>query len=145
MGDSLFAAPLVPVANVEDAEATCRAVLPRVAGADGRVVFVHVIEKAGGAPDKASLEQREGIAAGLFEIVTERAANAGVDVETDLRYGTNVAEAIIEAAADADASAIVFTPRGGKAWWDLFSGGVRDSLVTDSDRPVVILPDGAHD
>ncbi|MFC6824490.1 universal stress protein [Halopelagius fulvigenes] len=142
--EPLFLRPVVPVANVDDAEHTAAAVLPRVAAAGGRARVVHVVEKAGGAPDKASVEQREELAADAFDAVRERAAEAGVEVETELRYGTDVAASIIDAARDIDATAIAFTPRSGKAWWDLFSGGVRDSLVTESDRPVVVLPDPAE-
>jgi nucleotide-binding universal stress UspA family protein len=138
---SLFDRPLVPVANADDAAATAGAVLPRVAAVGGRAVFVHVIEKAGGAPDKASVEQREDLADELFALVREAGEDAGVEVETDLRYGTDVADTIIDAAHDADATCIAFTPRGGSRWWDLFSGDTRKTLVTESDLPVVTLPD----
>lgn len=137
---SLFDAPLVPVANEDDAVATCTAMLPHVSDAGGRMLVVHVVEKAGGAPDKASVEQREELAEELFEEVRERAAEAGVDVETRLLYGTDVGETILDAARDEDASAIVFTPREGKKWWDIFGHEARDTLVDDSDRPVVVLP-----
>ncbi|MDS0294473.1 universal stress protein [Halogeometricum luteum] len=138
---SLFARPLVPVAGTDDAAATASALLPRVAAVGGRPVFLHVVEKAGGAPDKASVEQREELAAEMFEHVEAAAADAGVDAETELRYGTDVAETIVDAAHDADATCIAFTPRGGSKWWDLFSGDVRESLVAESDLPVVVLPD----
>lgn len=137
---NLFDVPLLPVANDDDAVATCDAALPHVAAVDGRMLVVHVIEKAGGAPDKASVEQREELAEELFELVRERAEEAGVDVETRLLYGTDVGETILEAARDADASSIVFTPREGKKWWDIFGHDARDTLVDDSDRPVVVLP-----
>jgi nucleotide-binding universal stress UspA family protein len=138
---SLFARPIVPVANEEDAVHTLHAALPRVAAVDGHLWAVYVVEKAGGAPDKASVEQREDLAAEMFQRVREMADEAGVDVTTELLYGTDVADAVIDAAHDVDASAIVFTPRGGHRWWNLFSGGVRESLVTESDLPVVVLPD----
>lgn len=139
---SLFETPLVPVANEEDAVTTCDAVLPHVADTGGRLLVVHVIEKAGGAPDKASVEQREELAEELFTLVRDRAAAAGVDVDTELRYGTDVGETILGMAADADVSSIVFTPREGKKWWDLFGHDVRDTLVEETDRPVVVLPGG---
>ncbi|SDM47393.1 Universal stress protein family protein [Halogranum gelatinilyticum] len=138
----LFDVPLLPVANDDDAVTTCDAALPYVADADGRALFVHVVEKAGGAPDKASVEQREELAEELFELVRERAEEAGVDVETQLLYGTDIGETILDAARDADASSIVFTPREGKKWWDIFGHDARDTLVDDSDRPVVVLPGG---
>ncbi|EJN59273.1 universal stress protein [Halogranum rubrum] len=141
---ALFESPLVPVANEDDAVSTCEAALPHVADAAGRMLVVHVVEKAGGAPDKASVEQREEMADELFDIVRERAAEAGVDVETRVLYGTDVGETILDAAREEDASSIVFTPREGKKWWDIFGHDARDTLVDDSDRPVVVLPGAAE-
>jgi nucleotide-binding universal stress UspA family protein len=133
----LFDHVLVPVADPDDARATCRAVRGRLTGP---AVLVHVIEKAGGAVDKASVEQRKEHAKEIFD-----AANAvlsdDVPVETQIRYGTDVSETIFEAAADKDASAIVITPRGGSRWVRLLTGDVALDLVTETDRPVVVLPD----
>ncbi|ELZ86849.1 universal stress protein [Haloferax volcanii] len=143
--EPLFSRPLLPIANADDAELTCAAAFPRIAAAGGRASVVHVIEKAGGAPDKASVEQREEVADELFDVARRAADDAGIDLHTDLRFATDVGDAILEAAAEADATAIVFTPRGGRSWWDLFSGAVRDQLVRHSDRPVVVLPAGADD
>ncbi len=132
----LLVRPLLPVASVEDAEATCRAAQPYLSGS---VHAVHVIEKAGGAPDKASVEQREEVAESAFDAL--RDCLEGMTVETEVRYGTDVAETIFEAADDLDASAIVVTPRGGSRWIRLLTGDVALSLVTETDRPVVVLPD----
>ncbi|WP_336025184.1 universal stress protein [Halobellus salinisoli] len=143
--EPLFARPILPVANEDDAARTAAVALPHVAAAGGRATALHVIEKAGGAPDKAPLEQREEMADAIFERVRTAGADAGVEVETDLRYGTDVAETILEAAEDLDATAIVFTPRGGKAWWDIFSGDTRETLTTESEIPVVVLPSREDD
>jgi len=131
---------LVPIANEADAATTMDALLERLAAADGRLTALHVVEKAGGAPDKVSVAQREAAAEDAFAVVTARAAVAGVPVETRLGYGTDVAETIREVAAEVDASAIVFTPRGGSVLVDLVTGDVARSLVKAADRPVVVLP-----
>ena len=136
----LLARVLLPVASVEDAQATARAVAPYLGDA-GSVVAVHVIEKAGGAPDKASVEQRESYAGEVFDAVREELG----EVETDLRFDTAVEDAIFAAAADHDASAIVFTPRGGSRWLRLLTGDVTLHVVTETDRPVVVLPDTGHE
>ncbi|AUV84000.1 universal stress protein UspA [Salinigranum rubrum] len=136
----MLSTAFVPVASVDDAEVTLDAVLDRVVAAGGRMIVAHVVEKAGGAPDAASVEQREDLAGEAFELVRERAADAGVDVETELLYGTDVAETLVDAAHESGASAIVFTPRGHKWWWNLFSDDVADALVHESDLPVVVLP-----
>lgn len=145
MGDPLLSRPLLPVANEDDAAATCRAVFPRLADDGGRALMLHVIEKAGGAPDKAPVEQREQLAEEFFEEAREYAESYGIDIETRLAYGTDVADTIIEVAHEEDASAVVFTPRGGSRWVNLITGDVSYELVEHSDLPVVVLPDVEDD
>lgn len=141
MSSSLFRRVVVPVANEDDAEATMASLAPHVDSKGSTVVAVHVIEKAGGAPDKASVEQQERSADEIFETVADGLADVDVEVETEYLYGTDVAETIVDAAHDLDASAIVFTPRGGSRWVKLLTGDVTTELITDSDLPVVVLPD----
>ncbi len=138
---TLFDRVVLPVASEKDAEATCDAALERIESAGGRVVAVHVIEKAGGAPDKASVEQREERADGIFDVVRKRCADVGVSCETKLAFGTDVAETIFDIADEVDATAIAFTPRGGSRWVKLLTGDVMSSLVAKTNRPVVVLPD----
>ncbi len=133
----IFDRVVLPVASVEDAKATCRAVQPYLGGT---VVAVHVIEKAGGAPDKASVEQREQRAEEIFEVIDDELGDR-YTIETDLRFGTDISETIFDAADDHDASAIVITPRGGSRWIRLLTGDVALNIVTKTDRPVVVLPD----
>jgi nucleotide-binding universal stress UspA family protein len=130
----LFERVLLPVASVEDAEASGRALAQHEPTA---VVVVHVIEKAGGAPDKAAVEQREAEAEKMF--ATARAILG--EIETATEYGTDVSETIFAAAQDLGASAIVVTPRGGSRWVRLLTGDVALDLVTETDRPVVVLPE----
>ena len=140
MTDSLFRRIVVPVASEADAEATCRKVRPRLS--DGATVLaVHVVEKAGGAPDKASVEQREEWADEMFAVVDDELSSAAATVETEILYGTDVAETILDAAAEFDASAVVFTPRGGSRWVKLLTGDTATNLIGRADRPVVVLPD----
>ncbi|MFB6311202.1 MAG: universal stress protein [Salinirussus sp.] len=126
---------VAPIASPADATATGQA----IARLDpGHVVAIHVIEKAGGSIDKASVEQREVAAKEAFSAFREA---LGKDVETDLRYDTDVTSAIFAAAADHEATAIVFTPRGGSRWVQLLTGDVALDLITETDRPVIVLPD----
>lgn len=143
--DPLFARPVVPVAHEDDARATAEAVVPYLAAADGHVRIVYVVEKAGGAVDKASVEQREQAAETAFDVfravVDDRAPDLAV--ETEVLYGTDVVETILEDAAAVDATSVAFSPRGepGKrSFMDWLTGDVRDRLVTEADRPVVVLP-----
>lgn len=138
--DLLLSRPLIPIASEKDARSTMAAVLPRLEASDGSFVAVHVIEKAGGAPDKASVEQLEERAADIFDIVEELAADAGVAVETDLRFHTDIVEGVFRAADDHDASAVVFTPREGSRWIELLTGDLTRNLVKRANRPVIALP-----
>jgi len=136
----LFDRVLLPIANDEDAAATVRAIETYLTD-DTEVVAINVVEKAGGAPDKASVEQRELEAEDAFAIVRDHLDN----VETEIYYGTEVADTIFRAAADHDVSSIVITPRGGNRFVRLLTGDVALHLVTESDRPVVVLPDPDDD
>lgn len=140
MSVTLFEQVLAPVVSQSDAEATCDALIPYLDEAAGTVVIVYVIEKAGGAPDKASVEQLREEADRIFDIAIEKLVNADVEFETRLLFGTDVAETIISAAADEDASAIVFTPRGSGRIVRLLTGDVGNSLIRSTDRPVIVLP-----
>ena len=134
--ERLLARPLLAVANAPDATVSARALAPHVDSPEG-VVVVTVVEKAGGTPDKAPMEEAEAEAERAFDAVRDVLG----PVETDRRYGVDVVGTILEAGRDHDASAIVFTPRGGGRLVRLLTGDVALSLVTESDRPVVALPD----
>jgi len=58
-----------------DAAATTRAAEPHL---DGDIVAIHVVEKAGGAVDKAGVEQREEEAEKAFDVLRD----AFGDIET---------------------------------------------------------------
>lgn len=142
MVSRLLDRPIVPVAGPEDAAATYEELRPYLLESEAVPLVVHVIEKAGGALDKASVEQREAYAEETFETFRGLARTDDIDVETHLLYGTDVAATIHEAAEDHDASAIVFRSRGESRFLDLLSGRVRSKLVDGSDRPVVMFPPG---
>lgn len=129
----------VPVATEADAEATSAALAPYLSTVE-RVTAVHVIEKGGGAPDKAPLEKRQSDAAEFLAVVESR-LGADVAVDTDIVYGTDVADALFDAATDVGADAIAFRARGGSRLVRLLSGDTATRLVTDPRLPVVSLPD----
>lgn len=120
MRTNLLANPIVPVANPNDAVETYEQLRGYLLQTEFVPIVVHVIEKAGGAPDKASVEQREAHAEQAFDEFRKRAQMDGVKIETKLLYGSDIADTIRAAAADLDASTIVFTSRGG--------GGVAGSV-----------------
>ncbi|WP_435359040.1 universal stress protein [Haloarchaeobius sp. DFWS5] len=136
---SLFSHALVPIANADDAAATLDSLFPYL-DEDAHITVVHVIEKAGGAPDKASVEQREEHAEEAFELVRQRCADAGVDCETRLTYGTDVPETVFDIATEVDASAIAFVSRPGNRLIRFLSGDNALDFVTKANLPVVALP-----
>jgi nucleotide-binding universal stress UspA family protein len=141
MTKSFFNRVVVPVANPEDAAATAATLVPYVEDTDSTVIAVHVIEKAGGAPDKASVEQREQWAQEIFTAISDGLSDAGITLETKILYGTDIAATIIDSAHELDASAIVFTPRGESRWQKLLTGDVTHNLVNNTDVPILVLSD----
>lgn len=131
---SLLDTVVVPVAEPADAAATADAL-----GAldPGELVVVYVVEKAGGAPDKAGVSQREAEAEDAFDRFRERFP----DASTEIRYGTDVVEQVFEAATEHGATAVAFRPRSGSRLVRLISGDYALKLVTENDVPVVSLPD----
>jgi len=145
MTTGLFERVVVPVASERDAENTARALRPYLPSEGGAVVLVHVVEKAGGAPDKASVEQAEEFGAQALDTAAELLEETDALVETRTVYGTDVAERIVETAAEEDATAVVFAPRRGSRWTKLLTGDVANSIFDLSDRPVVVVPDSPDD
>jgi hypothetical protein len=137
----LLARPVVPVADDGDARATARALAPHLEGTE-TVLVVYVVEKAGGAMDKAGVEQRELAAEEAFDAFREVLDGAAVpaDVTTTIQYDTDVVDGIFGAATEHDASAVAFVPRGGGHLLRLLTGDRTHRLVTENDLPVVSLP-----
>jgi nucleotide-binding universal stress UspA family protein len=133
---------LVPIATESDARATSSALRPYLEEVE-RVTAVHVVEKAGGAPDKAPLEKRQSDAAEFLAVVeSELASDVAFDARID--YGTDVVTTLFDAAEDAGATVIAFRPRGGSRLVRLLAGDTASKLVTDPALPVLALPDPAE-
>ncbi|WP_436936134.1 universal stress protein [Halovenus marina] len=130
---NLLAHVLLPVANEKDALATARVLEPY--GPD-RVTALHVVEKGGGVPDKTPVEQSEELAAESYAAVR----TVFPDAEEHTAYARDIVDAIFDAAAEVDASAIAYRSRGGNRLLQFLSGDHSLKLVTHADRPVIALP-----
>jgi hypothetical protein len=130
---SLLDSVVVPVAESADAAATADALAPLE---PGEVVVVYVVEKTGGAPDQANVDQREMEAEEAFDAFRDRFPEA----ESEVRYGTDVVEQVFAAADERGATAVAFRPRTGSRLVRLISGDYALTLVTENDLPVVSLP-----
>lgn len=134
---ALLSRVVVPVASENDAIETARSLDAHDADV-GHVTVVYVVEKAGGAADKAGVEQREEAAEEAFNAFA--GVFSGTDIERRVVYDTDVVDAVLEVADEEDATAIAFTPREGGRFIRLLTGDVALRLVTEADLPVVTLP-----
>lgn len=130
----LLAHLLVPVANADDARATAQVLRDY---SPGKMTVVHVIEKGEGVPDTKPLEQSEQLARESLDAFGEFFP----DADEQIAYGRDVVATIIDVAAEVEASAIAFRPRGGSRVTQFLSGDPALRLVTECDRPVIALPD----
>lgn len=136
---------LVPLANEDDAIRTLVALGEHVDPVDLHLRFLHVIEKAGGAPDKAPLPARQDQARRIFGVVREHFEEIGCEFDTVLRYGTDVPDEIVAAAAEMNATAIAFVPRPGGRISAIVSGNLTDRIVSNDRFPVIVLPNPTTD
>lgn len=132
--DPLMSHVLLPVAHPEDATTSATALKPF--GPD-RVTAVHVVEKAGGAPDKTPVEHSKEVAQESFEAVRR----VFPDADEEIRYSADIVEGIIAAARDLDASVIAFHPRGGSRLVQLLAGDMSRKLIQHGGYPVLGLPE----
>jgi nucleotide-binding universal stress UspA family protein len=144
--DSLLDPVVVPVADRDDARRTAEVMSPYLREHGASVVLVHVVERRWGWPEPVSPSVRVANADRMFDVASEPFAEAGVPVDTRLLEGESVADAVRTAAADVDAGAIAFVPRGGGRLVKLLSGNVERALHRVSDRPVLVVePDAGPD
>lgn len=132
-GEDLLGHVLLPVAHEEDALATAEALEPYD---PGKVTTLHVVEKGEGVPDKTPVEQSKELAEESYAAV--RTVFPSADDHT--AYARDVVGAILDAADDVGATAIVYRARGGNRLMRFLSGDTSIKLVTKADRPVVALP-----
>lgn len=143
-GDPL-ATVLTPIANPTDGSETARALRAYLPSAS-TIYVAHVVEKGEGVPDKAGVEQRLGFAERTYDAFTEELTGSapldtfGSSVTPVTLYGRNVPRTILAGARDVGATAVVFTPRGGGRWAKLLTGSVAETLIRESEIPVVALP-----
>ena len=130
---------LVPAADPSDGERTARALAPLI-GAENRVLIVHVIEKGGGAPDKAPLEARKEYAQDVFAKTRRPLEETEATIETETLYGTDVIDTIYDAAEDRGAETVVFLPRKANRLVEMLSGDKNRRLIREARIPVLVLP-----
>lgn len=140
MSGGLFETVFVPIANPSDAEKTARAI-QHYATPESEIIVTHVVEKAGGAPDKVGVEQREQYAEEAYETFIDVLPAQWRNIRFQTLYGRDVGATIADRAEEAGATVIAFTPRGGSRWARLITGDTARNLIDTSDIPVISLPE----
>ena len=137
MADDILDRIIVPVSDEDDAVKTAKAVAPYF---DGTELFVvYVVEKGGGAPDKAPMEAVEEHGRKALDAFEKEMSEQGVEVEKDVLFGEDVAETVLKEAEKRDAT-VVFVARKGGRFIRLLTGDDALSFVTENRVPVVSLP-----
>lgn len=137
---NLFETVLIPIASQTDAERTCKAATSYLLGHDTSVIAVHVIEKRSFSPAPAPISHRRSNAEGLLEHVATHLRSHDIPVAVHIRYGSNIAETILQTADEFEASSIAFTPRGTSRFMKLLTEDVATKLLAGSPNPVVVIP-----
>lgn len=133
---------LLPLASEDDATRTAAALIEQFGdgGVRPTLTAVHVIEKGEGAIDKVPVSAQKEEAQRLFDTFEGQLAEAGFNVTRHTAYGGDIVDALIEAAADQEATAIVFLPRPGGTLSRLLGGDLSNRLIGESPVPVIALP-----
>ncbi|ADJ15557.1 universal stress protein [Halalkalicoccus jeotgali] len=139
MTDRTVESVLLPLANEDDARQTATA-LRRYLPSGTTVHALHVIEHTEGGIDPASPSQLEAEAQETFSTLREHLEGTSYDLHQEVRYGTDLVETVFEAAEDLDVTYIVFQPRPSNRLVDLLSGDTARKLITETTRPVLVLP-----
>jgi len=133
---------LLPVADTEDAENTCSAVVPYLKDKDCRVFVIHVVKQKRRNADTEAIEAR---AETVFECARGCFDAVGVPVTGEVWYGTDVSQTILDAAEEHAADSIILTPRKKSVWRRLLSENVIGQLSRTVDQPLIVIPTEATD
>ncbi|WP_265110647.1 universal stress protein [Halosolutus halophilus] len=128
---------LLPLADREDAHTTCHAVLPYLEGKDCRVHVIHVVHGEKRNADRDAIDERVDA---VFDVARECFDGVGIPVSTDVRYGKNVGQTILDAADEYSADAVVLTPRERSIWRRVLSQNVLTTLAKNVDQPLIVIP-----
>lgn len=132
---------LVGVDGSEGSRAAVRWVREMKGDADVRVVAASV-EPANveWTPADSPESWRQGLEQRIREDYVSELTDAGVDVRTLALRGSNIADALLQAAKDERADLVVVGTRGLGGFTGLRIGGVALKTLHRADRPVVLVP-----
>jgi amino acid transporter/nucleotide-binding universal stress UspA family protein len=129
-----------PRAAKADEEGAVSRAIRAYLGSESELIVAHVVPKGGGVPDKASVEQREAFAEEAYQTFSDELSGDIGSITPLTLYGRDVGQTIVDGALEADATAIVYTPREMSRWVRLLTGSVEDDLLRNGELPVLVLP-----
>jgi len=129
---SLLSNVLLPVAEEADARRTA-AQLDKYD--PGEITALYVIKKGSG-PSATPVSKSGERGAEAFAAVREYFS----DIAMETVFSDDIVATILEHGEEIDASAIVFSSRGGNRLLQFLTGDKTLKLVTKADRPVVTIP-----
>lgn len=119
--------------------------------AEVEAVVVHVHEEIDVPPDEAGSRVIEDINRDIDEIqgvpdsvelVESELEAAGVNVERQERVADETSDAILDVATEVDADSVLLGVRGRSPVGKAVFGSVTQSVILESDRPVIVAPRG---
>ena len=137
MEGDLFTRILVPIASIDDAEETARAVRPHLEP-NTTLIVTHVTE--GTAPDTRIKKGRDEFAGEIYETFSDILYRDDLQFEWVTLEGREVAEALVDAITMTGATLVAFTPRDIDSWRRTIAGDPGGQLIRDADVPVMVFP-----
>ncbi len=131
---------LVPVANPETAARLLDTAIDIAHGQSMRIIVLHVFEVSPQVPlsEGASLIEDDGEEVQVLEDAVEQAADAGVSVESRMRYARDIATGIVGAVDVHDADALLVGWRGRPRRRDIILGSFLDRILGEAPCDVFV-------
>ncbi len=130
---------LVPVANPETVDRLLDSAIDIAQARSERIVVIHVVE----VPPQLPLSEgdsllNDGAEEQLLEDAVEQATEAGVPVDSRIRYARDVATGIVSAVDDHDAGTLLTGWRGRPRRRDIVLGSFLDRILGDAPCDVIV-------
>ncbi len=131
---------LVPVANPETTDRLLDTAIDIARGRSLELLIIHVVEVPAQLPLSAGdrLVDDDGEEQSLLDYASTRAADAGVDADTRIRYARDVATGIVGAVSAHDASALLMGWRGRPRRRDIVLGSFLDRVIGNAPCDVYV-------
>lgn len=140
MTQPLFERVLLPVADDDDAIATCTAAKPYLNATAAEIIALHVTSGNETANDDESARTSSESEERIATVFRDADFAADVSVTTKPADGVDVVEVISDYAENHDVTAIGVRPRPKNRLVRLFSSDRTKTLVSSTDLPIVIFP-----